>query len=65
MSLIPGAVMDSGLPIKAADKSINMVGKVPQVRNYEAIWGIFRGKSVDSPVKNNGHGAVRQRSLVS
>lgn len=65
MILIPGAVMDSGLPIKPADKSINMVGKGPQVRQYKAIWGIFRGKSDGSPVKNNGHGAVRQRSLVS
>lgn len=59
------SVMDSGLPMKPDDKLINTVETEPQVRQYEAIWGIFRGKSGGSPVKNNGHGAVRQRSLVS
>lgn len=51
--------------MKTDDKLINTMETEPQVRQYEAIWDIFRGKSGGSPVKNNGHGAVRQRSLVS
>lgn len=58
--------MDSRLPIKPTVKSITMVGgKGPQGRQYRSIWGILRGKSAGSPVKNNGQGAARQPSLVS